>query len=99
MDLNTVQLVFYTLGIAFMVSLIILVVTLIYVLIQFKNTVDRATEKAREAVDDLKESTVGRIESLITDNRMKIIGGIGMGVVTMLMRKLEAIFGVRRKVD
>lgn len=88
MDLYTVQLVFYTLGIIFMFSLIILVIALIYVLFQIKNTVEKAVDTARESVQELRENTVGRIETLVSDNKMKIAGTVGAGVLGFVAKQI-----------
>lgn len=79
-----------------MFSLIILVIALIYVLFQIKEAVEDAAKTAKHAVADLRESTVGRIENLVSDNKMKIASTVGMGVVGFLAKKLGDVLKKKR---
>lgn len=98
MDLYTIQVIFYSLAIVFMIALIALVVALIYVIFQMKLAFERAIDFAEKTVDEVKESTIGRVESLIQDNKTKIFSSLAMGGVTFLLNKLRGtMMGSRKK--
>lgn len=97
MDLYTIQVIFYSLAIVFMIALIALVVALIYVIFQMKIAFERAIDFAERTVDEVKESTIGRVESLIQDNKTKIFSSLAMGGVTFLLNKLKGNFTKKRR--
>jgi hypothetical protein len=97
MDLYTVQYIFYVLGILFMMALIGLVGTLIFVLFEIKNTVDRAVTTARETVIDLRDNTISSVSEMLTDNRSKIAGTIGMTLLPIVVRFLTGMFSKKKK--
>lgn len=76
-----------------MISLIVLVGAMIYILFQLKQTVEEAVEIAKDTMRDIKHSTVDRVETLITDNRMKLLSTVGMGAVSFLAKR---IFGKKK---
>lgn len=97
MDLYTIQVIFYSLAIVFMIALIALVVALIYVMFQMKQTFDRAIQFAENTVDEVKASTIGRVESLIHDNKTKIFSSLAMGGATFLLNKLRGNFTSKKR--
>lgn len=98
MDLYTIQVIFYSLAIVFMIALIALVVALIYVIFQMKLAFERAIDFAERTVDEVKESTIGRVESIIQENKTKIFSSLAMGGVTFLLNKLRGtVMGGSRK--
>jgi hypothetical protein len=82
MDLYTVQLIFYSLGILFMVSLIVAVIAMIYVMFKLKEAVERGVELANETVQEVKRKTVDRVETLLApEGRGALVRSVGMGIL------------------
>jgi hypothetical protein len=80
-----------------MIALIALVVALIYVIFQMKLAFERAIDFAEKTVDEVKESTIGRVESIIQDNKTKIFSSLAMGGATFLLNKLKNSFTGKKK--
>ncbi len=80
-----------------MFSLIILVIALIYVLFQIKNTVEDAVDTFKTTVKDFKHQTVDRIESLVSENKMKIASTVGAGLASMVLGRIGSLFGRKKR--
>lgn len=78
MDLQNI---FYILGILVMISWLIFVGTVIYFL-----------WKIHQAIREFKKQTVERVENVLRQNKARIAGAVGAGVVTLIADRIRRLF-------